>query len=192
MTQKQSLKLFEERNVRTVWDDTQEKWYFSVVDVIQVLTENDYQTARKYWNKLKERILAEAGQPVTICHQFKLRAADGKMRMSDVADQEQLFRIIQSVPSPKAEPFKQWMAMVASQRIDQMQDPELSIQQAIADYTRLGYSEKWINQRIRSIEVRKELTDEWKRAGVEEGQQSNNDITRYNKKIRVALYLQND
>ena len=129
MTQKQSLKLFEERNVRTIWDDTQEKWYFSVVDVIQVLTENDYQTARKYWNKLKERILAEAGQPVTICHQFKLRAADGKMRMSDVADQEQLFRIIQSVPSPKAEPFKQWMAMVASQRIDQMQDPELSIQQ---------------------------------------------------------------
>ena len=149
MTQKQSLKLFEERNVRTIWDDTQEKWYFSVVDVIQVLTENDYQTARKYWNKLKERILAEAGQPVTICHQFKLRAADGKMRMSDVADQEQIFRIIQSVPSPKAEPFKQWMAMVASQRIDQMQDPELSIQQAIADYTRLGYSEKWINQRIR-------------------------------------------
>ena len=171
MTQKQSLKLFEERNVRTIWDDTQEKWYFSVVDVIQVLTENDYQTARKYWKVLKGRILAEAGQPVTICYQFKLRAADGKMRMSDVADQEQLFRIIQSVPSPKAEPFKQWMAMVASQRIDQMQDPELSIQQAIADYTRLGYSEKWINQRIRSIEVRKELTDEWKRAGVEEGQQ---------------------
>ena len=171
MTQKQSLKLFEERNVRTIWDDTQEKWYFSVVDVIQVLTENDYQTARKYWKVLKGRILAEAGQPVTICYQFKLRAADGKMRMSNVADQEQIFRIIQSVPSPKAEPFKQWMAMVASQRIDQMQDPELSIQQAIADYTRLGYSEKWINQRIRSIEVRKELTDEWKRAGVEEGQQ---------------------
>ena len=172
MTQKQSLKLFEERNVRTIWDDTQEKWYFSVVDVIQVLTENDYQTARKYWKVLKGRILAEAGQPVTICYQFKLRAADGKMRLTDVADQEQLFRIIQSVPSPKAEPFKQWMAMVASQRIDQMQDPELSIQQAIADYTRLGYSEKWINQRIRSIEVRKELTDEWKRAGVEEGQRS--------------------
>ena len=171
MTQKQSLKLFEERNVRTIWDDTQEKWYFSVVDVIQVLTENDYQTARKYWNKLKERILAEAGQPVTICHQFKLCAADGKMRMSDVADQEQLFRIIQSVPSPKAEPFKQWMAKVASDRLDQLQDPELSIQQAIADYARLGYSDKWINQRIRSIEVRKELTDEWKRAGVEEGQQ---------------------
>ena len=171
MTQKQSIQLFEERNVRTIWDDVQEKWYFSVVDVIQVLTANDYQTARKYWNKLKERILQEAGQPVTICHQFKLRAADGKMRMSDVADQEQLFRIIQSVPSPKAEPFKQWMAKVASDRLDQLQDPELSIQQAIADYARLGYSDKWINQRIRSIEVRKELTDEWKRAGVEEGQQ---------------------
>ena len=171
MTQKQSIQLFEERNVRTVWDDVQEKWYFSVVDVIQVLTANDYQTARKYWNKLKERILQEAGQPVTICHQFKLRAADGKMRLSDVANQEQLFRIIQSVPSPKAEPFKQWMAKVASDRLDQLQDPELSIQQAIADYARLGYSDKWINQRIRSIEVRKELTDEWKRAGVEEGQQ---------------------
>jgi hypothetical protein len=141
------------------------------VDVIQVLTTSDYQTARKYWKVLKGRILTEAGQPVTICDQFKLRAADGKMRMSDVADQEQIFRIIQSVPSPKAEPFKQWMAMVASQRIDQMQNPELSIQQAIADYTRLGYSEKWINQRIRSIEVRKELTDEWKRAGVEGEQQ---------------------
>ena len=171
MTQKQSIQLFEERNVRTIWDDVQEKWCFSVVDVIQVLTANDYQTARKYWNKLKERILQEAGQPVTICHQFKLRAADGKMRLSDVADQEQLFRIIQSVPSPKAEPFKQWMAKVASDRLDQLQDPELSIQQAIADYARLGYSDKWINQRIRSIEVRKELTDEWKRAGVEEGQQ---------------------
>ena len=171
MTQKQSIQLFEERNVRTIWDDVQEKWYFSVVDVIQVLTANDYQTARKYWNKLKERIVHEAGQPVTICHQFKLRAADGKMRLSDVADQEQLFRIIQSVPSPKAEPFKQWMAKVASDRLDQLQDPELSIQQAIADYARLGYSDKWINQRIRSIEVRKEFTDEWKRAGVEEGQQ---------------------
>ena len=171
MTQKQSIQLFEERNVRTIWDDVQEKWYFSVVDVIQVLTANDYQTARKYWKVIKGRILQEAGQPVTICYQLKLRAADGKMRLSDVADQEQLFRIIQSVPSPKAEPFKQWMAKVASDRLDQLQDPELSIQQAIADYARLGYSDKWINQRIRSIEVRKELTDEWKRAGVEEGQQ---------------------
>ena len=169
MTQKQSLKLFEERNVRTVWDDTQEKWYFSVVDVIAILT--DSATPRNYWKVLKNRLKKEGNESVTNCNQLKLLSSDGKRYLTDVADQEQLFRIIQSVPSPKAEPFKQWMAMVASQRIDQMQDPELSIQQAIADYTRLGYSEKWINQRIRSIEVRKELTDEWKRAGVEEGQQ---------------------
>ena len=169
MTQKQSLKLFEERNVRTMWDDTQEKWYFSVVDVIAILT--DSATPRNYWKVLKNRLKKEGNESVTNCNQLKLLSSDGKRYLTDVADQEQLFRIIQSVPSPKAEPFKQWMAMVASQRIDQMQDPELSIQQAIADYTRLGYSEKWINQRIRSIEVRKELTDEWKRAGVEEGQQ---------------------
>ena len=169
MTQKQSLKLFEERNVRTIWDDTQEKWYFSVVDVIAILT--DSATPRNYWKLLKNRLKKEGNESVTNCNQLKLLSSDGKRYLTDVADQEQLFRIIQSVPSPKAEPFKQWMAMVASQRIDQMQDPELSIQQAIADYTRLGYSEKWINQRIRSIEVRKELTDEWKRAGVEEGQQ---------------------
>ena len=169
MTQKQSLKLFEERSVRTVWDDTQEKWYFSVVDVIAILT--DSATPRNYWKVLKNRLKKEGNESVTNCNQLKLLSSDGKRYLTDVADQEQLFRIIQSVPSPKAEPFKQWMAMVASQRIDQMQDPELSIQQAIADYTRLGYSEKWINQRIRSIEVRKELTDEWKRAGVEEGQQ---------------------
>ena len=169
MTQKQSLKLFEERNIRTIWDDTQEKWYFSVVDVIAILT--DSATPRNYWKVLKNRLNKEGNESVTNCNQLKLLSSDGKRYLTDVADQEQLFRIIQSVPSPKAEPFKQWMAMVASQRIDQMQDPELSIQQAIADYTRLGYSEKWINQRIRSIEVRKELTDEWKRAGVEEGQQ---------------------
>ena len=169
MTQKQSLKLFEERNVRTIWDDTQEKWYFSVVDVIAILT--DSATPRNYWKVLKNRLKKEGNESVTNCNQLKLLSSDGKRYLTDVADQEQLFRIIQSVPSPKAEPFKQWMAMVASQRIDQMQDPELSIQQAIADYTRLGYSEKWINQRIRSIEVRKEMTDEWKRAGVEEGQQ---------------------
>jgi prophage antirepressor-like protein len=168
MTQKQSLKLFEERNVRTIWDDTQEKWYFSVVDVIAILT--DSATPRNYWKVLKNRLKKEGNESVTNCNQLKLLSSDGKRYLTDVADQEQLFRIIQSVPSPKAEPFKQWMAMVASQRIDQMQDPELSIQQAIVDYTRLGYSEKWINQRIRSIEVRKELTDEWKRAGVEEGQ----------------------
>ena len=169
MTQLQSIQLFEERNVRTVWDEEQEKWYFSIVDVVAVLTDSKDATA--YWRKLKQRLKEEGNETVTTCHAFKMRAADGKMRLTDVADQEQLFRIIQSVPSPKAEPFKQWMAMVASQRLDQMQDPELSIEQAISDYARLGYSDKWINQRIRSIEVRKELTDEWKRAGVQEGQQ---------------------
>ena len=170
MTRKQIIKLFEERKVRTVWDDQEEKWYFSIVDVCGVLTESkDALTARKYWNKLKQRLKAEGNETVTNCHQLKLRAADGKMRITDVADTTQLFRIIQSIPSPKAEPFKQWMALVASQRMDQMQDPELSIDQAIVDYKRLGYSDAWINQRIKSIEVRKELTDEWKRTGVKEG-----------------------
>lgn len=170
MTTKQSLQIFEEKKVRTVWDEEQEKWYFSIVDVVTVLTDNDYQGARKYWNKLKQRLTEEGNQTVTNCHQLKMKAADGKMRLTDVADHEQLFRIIQSIPSPKAEPFKLWMAQVASQRIDQMQDPELSIEQAIQDYRRKGYSEGWINQRIRSIEVRKNLTDEWQRSGVEGGQ----------------------
>ena len=170
MTKKQALQLFEQRKVRTVWDDEQEKWYFSIVDVCEVLTDSkDALTARKYWNKLKQRLKEEGNETVTNCHQFKLHAADGKMRLTDVADTEQLFRLIQSIPSPKAEPFKQWMALVASNRLDQMQDPELSIDQAILDYKRLGYSDAWINQRIKSIEVRKELTDEWKRTGVQEG-----------------------
>ncbi len=170
MTKKQAIQLFEERKVRTVWDDEQEKWYFSIVDVCGVLTDSkDALTARKYWNKLKQRLREEGNETVTNCHQLKLRAADGKMRLTDVADTEQLFRIIQSIPSPKAEPFKQWMASVASQRLDQMQDPEKSIDQAIIDYKRLGYSDAWINQRIKSIEVRKELTDEWRRTGVREG-----------------------
>ena len=170
MTKKQTIQLFEEKKVRAVWDDEQEKWYFSIVDVCGVLTDSkDALTARKYWNKLKQRLKEEGNETVTNCHQLKLRAADGKMRLTDVADTEQLFRLIQSIPSPKAEPFKQWMALVASQRIDQMQDPELSIDQAIIDYKRLGYSDSWINQRIKSIEVRKELTDEWKRTGVQEG-----------------------
>ena len=170
MTKKQAIQLFEERKVRTVWDDEQEKWYFSIVDVCGVLTDSkDALTARKYWNKLKQRLREEGNETVTNCHQLKLRAADGKMRLTDVADTEQLFRIIQSIPSPKAEPFKQWMASVASQRLDQMQDPEKSIDQAIIDYKRLGYSDAWINQRIKSIEVRKELTDEWRRTGVHEG-----------------------
>ena len=169
MTKKQALQLFEQRKVRTVWDDQEEKWYFSVVDVVSVLTDSDYQTARKYWKVLKGRLAKEGNETVTNCYQLKLKASDGKMRLTDVADTEQLFRIIQSIPSPKAEPFKQWMAQVASQRIDQMQDPELSIDQAIIDYKRLGYSDAWINQRIKSIEVRKELTDEWHRTGVKEG-----------------------
>ena len=170
MTQKQSLQIFEDRKIRTVWDDEQEKWYFSIVDTIEVLTDSkDYTTARKYWNKLKQRLKEEGNETVTNCHQFKMRALDGKMRLTDVADTEQLFRLIQSIPSPKAEPFKQWMAHVASVRIDQMQDPELSIEQAMVDYKHLGYSDAWINQRLKSIEVRKELTDEWKRTGVKEG-----------------------
>ena len=170
MTKKETLQLFERKNVRTVWDDEEEKWYFSIVDVVAVLTDGvDYQTARKYWNKLKQRLKEEGNETVTNCHQLKLKAEDGKMRMTDVADTEQLLRLIQSVPSKKAEPFKEWMANVAATRLDQMQDPELSINQAIADYRRLGYSEEWINQRVKSIEVRKELTDEWRRTGVKEG-----------------------
>ena len=167
---KEAIKLFEERKVRTIWDDTHEKWYFSIVDVVAILADSkDFLTARKYWNKLKERLKKEGNETVSNCHQLKLEAADGKMRLTDVADTEQLFRLIQSIPSPKAEPFKLWMAEVASTRINQLQDPERSIKQAVADYRRLGYSEAWINQRIKSIEVRKELTDEWKRTGVKEG-----------------------
>ena len=164
MTKRNQIQLFNEKKVRTVWDSDTEEWYFSVVDVVEILT--DSTDARKYWNKLKQRLKAEGNELVTNCHQLKLPAADGKMRMTDVATSEQLFRIIQSIPSPKAEPFKQWMAGVAATRIDQLQDPELSIEQAISDYRRLGYSEEWINQRIRGIEVRKQLTDEWKRGNV--------------------------
>ncbi len=171
MTQKQAIQLFEEKRVRAAWDTDAEKWWFSVVDVVSVLTDSDYQTARKYWKVLKGRLAKEGNQSVTNCYQLKMQSTDGKKYLTDVADTEQLFRLIQSIPSPKAEPFKHWMAQVAAQRIDQMQDPELSIEQAVADYRRLGYSEAWINQRMRSIEVRKHLTDEWKRAGLEEGQQ---------------------
>ena len=170
MGTKEAIKLFEEKRVRTAWDDEQEKWYFSIVDVVGILTDQpDLDHARNYWKVLKNRLTAEGNETVTKCNQFKMRAADGKMRKTDVADIEQLFRLIQSIPSPKAEPFKQWMAQVASVRIDQMQDPELSIEQAMADYHRLGYSNAWINQRLKSIEVRKELTDEWQRTGVQEG-----------------------
>ena len=169
MTKREALQLFEQRKVRTVWDDQEEKWYFSIVDVCAVLT--DSPNPRNYWKVLKHRLVKEGNETVTNCNQLKLQAEDGKKRLTDVADTEQLFRLIQSIPSPKAEPFKQWMAQVASQRIDQLQDPELSIDQAIIDYKRLGYSDAWINQRIKSIEVRKELTDEWKRTGVKVGQE---------------------
>ena len=164
MTQKQQIQLFGEKKVRSVWDSEQEKWYFSIVDVCAVLTESE--NPQTYWRVLKNRLKKEGNESVTNCNALKMLAADGKMRLTDVADTEQIFRIIQSIPSPKAEPFKQWMAQVASQRIDQMQDPELNFEQAYEDYRRLGYSDKWINQRLKSIEVRKELTDEWNRAGV--------------------------
>lgn len=169
MTKKETLKLFEERKVRTVWDDEKEKWYFSIVDVVSVLTDSVDATA--YWRKLKQRLKEEGNETVTNCHGLKMKAADGKMRLTDVADTEQLLRIIQSIPSPKAEPFKQWMAHVASERLDQMQDPELSIEQAMMDYKRLGYSDNRINQRLKSIEIRKDLTDQWKLHNVEEGVQ---------------------
>lgn len=172
MVNKNSIKLFGGDKIRAIWNDEQEKWYFSVVDVVAVLTESkDFQTARKYWNKLKQRLKEEGFEPVTNCHQLKMPAADGKMRLTDVADTEQLLRIIQSVPSPKAEPFKMWLAKVGAERLDQMQDPELSIQQAMIDYKRLGYSDNWINQRLKSIEIRKDLTDQWKLHNVEEGVQ---------------------
>ncbi len=170
MTKKENLQLFEERKVRTVWDDKQEKWYFSIVDVVAVLTDSDYQGARNYWKVLKNRLSKEGNETVTNCNRLKLQSADGKMRFTDVADVEQLFRLIQTIPSPKAEPFKLWLAQVGSERLDQIQDPELSIQQAMRDYKRLGYSDNWINQRLKSIEVRKELTDEWKRGGIKEQQ----------------------
>lgn len=168
----QELKIFEQKQVRTIWDGEQEKWYFSIVDIVNVLTDSkDYLTARKYWNKLKQRLVDEGNELVTNCHQLKLKAADGKMRNTDVADLEQIFRIIQSIPSPKAEPFKRWLAQVGAERIHQMQDPELGIHQSLMDYKRLGYSDNWINQRLKSIEIRKDLTDQWKAHNVKEGVQ---------------------
>lgn len=169
MAQHNTIKLFEEKKVRTLWDDKEEKWYFSIVDVVAVLTDSVDATA--YWRKLKQRLKKEGNETVTNCHGLKMLAADGKMRLTDVADVQQLLRLIQSIPSPKAEPFKQWMAQVAAERLDQMQDPELSIHQALADYKRLGYSDSWINQRLKSIEIRKDLTDEWKKHGLQEGVQ---------------------
>ena len=169
MSKKESIQVFEEKQVRTIWDAEQEKWYISIVDVIAVLTDSIDPNA--YWRKLKQRLKAEGNETVTNCHGLKMQAADGKMRLTDVADTDQLFRLIQSIPSPKAEPFKLWLAEVASERLDEMQDPELSIERALEQYLKLGYSESWINQRLKSIEIRKELTDEWKIRGLKEGQQ---------------------
>jgi prophage antirepressor-like protein len=167
MPKQQAIKIFEDKKIRTMWNEDQEEWYFSVVDVVSVLT--DSVDGRKYWNKLKQRLKEEGNETVTNCHQLKLPAEDSKMRLTDVADTQQLFRLIQSIPSPKAEPFKQWIAQVAKERLDQLQDPELSIEQAMTDYKRLGYSDNWINQRLKSIEIQKDLTDEWKKHGLQEG-----------------------
>lgn len=169
MVKKNFIKLFGNDKIRAVWDEEQEKWYFSVVDVVAVLTESP--NPQTYWRVLKKRLKDEGNETVTNCNGLKMPAADGKMRLTDVADTEQLLRIIQSVPSPKAEPFKMWLAKVGTARLDQMQDPELSIQQAMIDYKRLGYSDNWINQRLKSIEIRKDLTDQWKLHNVEEGVQ---------------------
>ena len=169
MAQEEVIKLFDAKKIRIVWDSEAEKYYFSVVDIIQVLTESADATA--YWRKLKQRLKAEGNETVTNCHALKMTAQDGKQRLTDVADTEQVLRLIQSVPSKKAEPFKLWLAKVGQERLNQIQDPERSIEQAIMDYRRLGYSENWINQRIKTIEIRKGLTDEWKRSGVETEQE---------------------
>jgi len=169
MTKVNAIQLFEDKKVRTIWDAEQEKWYVSINDVIAVLTESV--DANAYWRKLKQRLKAEGNETVTNCHGLKMQAPDGKMRLTDVADTEQLFRLIQTIPSQKAEPFKLWLAQIASERLDEMQDPELTIDRALEQYLQLGYSENWINQRLKSIEIRKELTDEWKNRGLKEGQQ---------------------
>lgn len=169
MTQQNAIKIFEEKKVRTVWDSEMEEWFFSIVDVIAILT--DSKNPSTYWRVLKKRLLDERNETVTNCNALKLPATDGKMRLTDVATTEQLFRLIQSVPSPKAEPFKLWMAQIAKERLDEMQDPELTIDRAMMEYKALGYSDNWINQRLKSIEIRKDLTDEWKRHGLEEGVQ---------------------
>lgn len=171
MSKETAIKLFEQKQVRSLWNEENEKWYFSIVDIIAILTDqDDFQMARKYWNKLKERLLAEGNETGTNSHQLKMLAADGKMRLTDVADTEQLFRVIQSVPSPKAEPFKLWIAQVARERIDEIEDPEIGIDRLMETYLKKGYSKEWINQRLKSIEVRKELTDEWDERSVKKGQ----------------------
>jgi prophage antirepressor-like protein len=167
---KVKLQLFESVHVRTVWDEAEEKWWFSALDIVAALTDQaDYAKARNYWKWLKNKLKQEGSEVVSETNQLKLEAPDGKLRLTDVLDTQQIFRIIQSIPSKKAEPFKLWLAEVAKQRIDQLQDPELSIEQAMLDYKRLGYSDNWINQRLKSIEIRKELTDEWEKHGLQEG-----------------------
>jgi uncharacterized protein YukE len=169
MKKETDIKLFENYKVRSLWDSEQEKWYISIVDVVEVLTESP--NPRKYWSVLKTRLKQEGNQTATNCSQLKLLTQDGKMRLTDVADVEQLFRLIQSIPSPKAEPFKQWLAQIARERLEEIDDPELGIERLMEYYHRKGYSEKWINQRLKSIEVRKELTDEWERRGIKKGQE---------------------
>jgi len=164
-----AIKIFEDQAVRAAWDDEQQKWYVSIIDVVKILTDSVDPTA--YWRKLKQRLKAEGNQTVTNCHGLKMRALDGKMRITDVAETRQLFRLIQSIPSPKAEPFKLWLAKIAEERLDEMQDPELTIDRALEQYLQLGYSENWINQRLKSIEIRKELTDEWRSRGLKDGVQ---------------------
>ena len=170
MNQSTAIKLFQDRNIRVVWDDEREKYYFSIVDVVAVLTESDYQNARNYWKVLKHRLSQEgASESVTNCNQLKMKAADGKYYKTDVADTEELLRIIQSVPSPKAEPFKLWLAKVGRERLDELADPEITINRALQTYLDKGYSENWVNQRLKTIEVRKELTNEWERVGIKKG-----------------------
>jgi len=169
MTKETAIKLFNQKQVRCHWDSDLEKWYFSIVDVVGVLS--DSENPQTYWRVLKKRLLSEGNETVTNCNGLKMPAADGKMRLTDVADTEQLFRLIQSVPSPKAEPFKMWLAKVGSERIDEIEDPEKGIDRLMETYLRKGYSKEWINQRLKSIEVRKELTDEWENRGVEKGQE---------------------
>jgi hypothetical protein len=167
MEQHNAIQIFEEKKVRSVWDDEQEKWFISIIDVIEILTNTD--RPRKYWSDLKAKLKKEGSELSEKIGHLKMQAPDGKMRMTDVADTEQLFRLIQSIPSPKAEPFKLWLAKIAAERLDEMQDPELTIDRALKEYLQLGYSENWINQRLKSIEIRKELTDEWKKRGYKEG-----------------------
>lgn len=169
MTKKDAIKIFEDKKIRTVWDDKTEEWYFSIIDVVAVLTDSD--NPRRYWSDLKRKLSKEGSQLYANIVQLKLPSSDGKLYKTDVATTEQLFRLIQSIPSPKAEPFKLWMAQVAKERLEEIQDPELTIDRAMMEYKALGYSDNWINQRLKSIEIRKELTDEWKARGLQEGVQ---------------------